>query len=209
MDIVNPEIEGYLSRLDGERSPVLLEMEERARNAGFPIVGPQVGRLLAVLARAAGARSVLELGSGFGYSALWFARALPEEGTVLCTDTSERHEQEAREYFRRSGLEHKLRFAVGDALEILEAQRGPFDIILNDIDKQDYPRVVELVLPRLRRGGLFITDNTLWGATVLEEHTSSVSTAGVRRFNEIMAASPQTEAVLLPLRDGLTLAVKK
>jgi caffeoyl-CoA O-methyltransferase len=209
MDIVNPAIEGYIDQLQDARAPVFREMERRAGELGFPIVGPQVGALLSILTRISGARTVLELGSGFGYSALWFAEALPEGGTVTCTDFSSEHEAQCREYFRRAGQAHKLRFLVGESLQLIRDLPGPFDVILNDIDKQDYPQSLPLVLPRLRRNGLFITDNTLWGGRVVRDGSSSASTLGVRRFNEMLAVSEETFAVLLPVRDGLTVALKR
>jgi caffeoyl-CoA O-methyltransferase len=183
MEIVNPLVESYIDNLQRHRHPVYREMERRAKRSGFPIIGPQVGALLAVLTRLGSARRILELGSGFGYSALWFAEALPEEGSVICTDFSSQHKAEAEQYFRRAGQQKKLRFMVGEALQILEELEAPFDIILNDIDKQDYPRTLPLVLPRLRSNGLFITDNTLWYGSVIQEDPSSASTLGVRRFN--------------------------
>jgi caffeoyl-CoA O-methyltransferase len=208
MEIVNPLVESYIDNLQRHRHPVYREMERRAERSGFPIIGPQVGALLAVLTRLGSARRILELGSGFGYSALWFAEALPEEGSVICTDFSSQHKAEAEQYFRRAGQQKKLRFMVGEALQILEELEAPFDIILNDIDKQDYPRTLPLVLPRLRSNGLFITDNTLWYGSVIQEDPSSASTLGVRRFNEMIAASGQLISLLLPIRDGVTVALK-
>jgi caffeoyl-CoA O-methyltransferase len=209
MEIVNPLVEEYIDRLQNHRSEVFRQMEQRARQSGFPIIGPQVGALLALLVRLSDARSILELGSGFGYSALWFAEALPEEGTVTCTDHSSAHKNQAEQYFRQAGQSGKLRFLVGDSLGILEQLPGTYDIILNDIDKQDYPRTLSLVLPHLRRNGLFITDNTLWSGSVVREGSTSASTRAVQRFNEMVVASEQMAAVLLPIRDGLTVALKR
>jgi predicted O-methyltransferase YrrM len=209
MDIVNPLVEDYIDRLQDHRSAVFRQMEQRARQIGFPIVGPHVGALLALLVRLSGARSILELGSGFGYSAVWFAEGLPEEGTVICTDRSSAHKNQAERYFRQAGHSGKLRFLVGDSLRIIEELPGPFDIILNDIDKQDYPRTLSPVLPRLRRNGLFVADNTLWGGSVLRDGSASASSRAVRRFNEMVAASEGLTAVLLPVRDGLTVALKR
>ena len=208
MEIVNPLVEQYIDRLQQGRGEVIREMEKKAAAEGFPIVGPQVGAVLALLTRLSGARSVLELGSGFGYSALWFAGALPGDGIVICTDFSPEHRRQAEGYFGRAGLSGRLRFIVGESLRILEGLPGPFDIVLNDIDKQDYPQTPALVLPRLRKNGLFITDNTLWNGSVVGNGGDSASTRGVRRFNEMMASSDRAVSVLLPLRDGLTVALK-
>ena len=210
--IFAPGIEGYLESVRQARDPILLEMEQRAEETGFPIVGPDAGRLLHILARAARARRVLELGSGYGYSAYWLARALPEGGEVICTDRDPEHRDAALAYFARAGLQGKLRFEVGDALELLDQLRGPFDLIFNDIDKRAYPAVIERVVARLPVGGLFLTDNTLWKGKVAapdEADETDDQLAGVLEFNRALAAHPQLDVVILPLRDGVTVAMRR
>jgi predicted O-methyltransferase YrrM len=207
--IFAPGIEDYLASVRQARDPILLEMEERARERGFPIVGPDAGRLLHILAVAARARRVLELGSGYGYSAYWLARALPEGGEVICTDRDPENREAALAYFARAGLQEKLRFEVGDALEALDRLRGPFDLIFNDVDKRDYPAVIARVVPRLPIGGLFVTDNTLWKGKVAERGEPDEQTAAVLEFNRAVAAHPQLDVVILPLRDGVTVAMRR
>ena len=159
--VVDPRVEDYLQSLDRTEDPVLEEMEELAKKKGFPIVGAHAGRLLGVLTRAIGARRVLELGSGFGYSAWWFARSLPPGGRVVCTDFSAENRALALSFLDRAGLADRIEFLVGDALQAARALAGGFDIVFNDIDKQSYPESVPVAVSLLRPGGLFITDNAL------------------------------------------------
>jgi predicted O-methyltransferase YrrM len=205
--IVHPKIERYLNGVRAPRSGALREMEVLARRRQFPIVGPDVGRLLFILARSSGARRVLELGSGFGYSAFWFALALPPDGEVHCTDLDPENRTQAEAFLKKARLSGKLRFHVGDALELAATLPGPFDIVLNDIDKEDYPRVIDAAHALLRPGGLFITDNTLWDGKVARLRPDA-TTRSIQRFNSALARHPGFAAVILPLRDGVTAAVK-
>jgi predicted O-methyltransferase YrrM len=207
--IVDPRIESYIASLDGLADPVLADMENRAAKKSFPIIGRHAGALLAMLARCIGARRVLELGSGYGYSALWFARALPEDGTVTCTDLSRDNHALALDFFRRAGVENKISFHVGDALAFARAQKGPFDIILNDIDKESYPASVEVAVPLLRSGGLFITDNTLWSGKVADESVTDTTTQAIRTFNKAVFSRGDLEALMIPIRDGVAVCRKK
>lgn len=208
MPIIQPDIEKYLATVRSPSVPLLAEMEAWAAAHDFPIVGPDVGRLLFILARFTGARRVLELGSGYGYSAFWFALALPPDGEVHCTDQSTDNRDRAREYFRRAGMEAKLHFHVGEALSLARGIQGPFDIVFNDIDKEDYPAAIETATTLLRAGGLFVTDNALWYGKVAVPEPDA-PTRGVLRFNQLLAADTRYETVILPLRDGLSVAVKK
>lgn len=209
MEIVNGEIEKYIAGLRGEAKPVRAEMEQRAAKNGFPIIGPEVGRFLAILARAAGAKRVLELGSGFGYSAYWIASAIAEDGVIICTDNYPKNKDRALDYLGRAGLVHKIRFELGDALEIIDRLEGPFDLIFNDVDKEEYPDTIDKVAPKLAPGGLFITDNALWYGKVTQPGEREAATAGVDKFNRRLIADPRFETVILPIRDGLAVAVKK
>jgi caffeoyl-CoA O-methyltransferase len=207
--IVDLHIESYIASLDGQADPVFAAMETLAARKSFPIIGRHAGSLLALLARCMGARRVLELGSGYGYSALWFARALPGDGTVACTDLSRDNRDLAMNFFRTAGVEKKISFHVGDALAFAGVQRGPFDIILNDIDKESYPASVEVAVPLLRSGGLFITDNTLWSGKVADERVSDADTNAIRAFNKAVFSRGDLESVIIPIRDGLTVCRKK
>jgi predicted O-methyltransferase YrrM len=206
VSIVNPEIDAYLGDLARSEDAVVQEMERRAAERGFPIVGPQVGRLLHLLARAAGARRVLELGSGFGYSAYWFARAVGPEGSVVLTEGSEANADDAMRYLERAGLGDRVRVEVGDALEIAGRVEGPFDIVFNDIDKHQYPRVPAVAVRALRPGGLLISDNMLWYGKVVAQGPPDDSTRGVLDLTRALTESEEFETVVLPVRDGVSVS---
>ncbi len=205
--IVDPKIERYLEELLPAADSLQREMERRARVEGFPIVGAHVGRLLFILARSMRARSVLELGSGYGYSALWFGRALPENGEVHLTDRSEENLMSARRYLQRAGLLAKARFHHGEALSIIDRIRGRFDIVFNDIDKEHYPEVVDKAIRVLRPGGLLISDNTLWKGNVHRTRVDA-ATRGVQKYNHRVFTHSQLQTVILPLRDGVAISLK-
>ncbi len=206
--IVDPRVGSYIQSLDRTADPVQEEMEELARKKSFPIIGAHAGRLLGILTRATGARRILELGSGFGYSAWWFARSLPPGGRVVCTDYSPENRALALGFLEKAGLADRIEFLVGDALEAARELAGGFDIVFNDIDKQSYPESLPVAVSLLRPGGLFITDNALWYGKVAESWAMDPSTLAIRRFNELLHGSGQLQAVILPVRDGLALAVK-
>ena len=206
MDIVDPAIERYLHELSNPRDPILREMEVLAAERRFPIVGPVVGRLLHMLTRLVRARRVIELGSGFGYSAYWFARALPPGGTVILTDRDGRQAVEAASFLERGGYADRVRIEVGDALAIIDRVGGEFDIVFNDIDKAEYPRVLDKAAAALRPGGLLISDNMLWFGAVLDEDPSDPATRGVQELTRLLYGSSEFETVLIPLRDGVTVS---
>jgi caffeoyl-CoA O-methyltransferase len=207
--IVEPRIEAYVDALWASPDPVLAAMEALAERRRFPIVGRHTGALLGLLARCMGARRVMELGSGYGYSALWFARALPADGKVICTDLSADNHDLALGYFRTAGLESRIDFRVGDSLAIAREQAPGFDIVFNDIDKADYPKSIEPSLKLLKAGGLFITDNTLWSGKVADEGPGDAATEAVRAFNKAVFARSDLESVIIPIRDGITVCRKK
>src|SRR5262249_8382323 len=208
MDIVNPAIEAYLRRVAPAGDEVAQEMERLADRRRFPIVGPLVGRLLYLLARSIGAREVFECGSGFGYSAYWFARALPPDGRVVLTEGSAENCASARGFLSRAGLMAKAAIEKGDALEILPRHAGPFDIIFCDIDKRDYPRVHPLVKPRLRPGGMFVCDNMLWSGRVAADEQQDDDTRGVRELTRLLYEDEELFTTLLPLRDGVSVSLR-
>ena len=152
MEIINSDIDNYLRSLIPQRDPVLEEMERIGKEKGFPIIGPLVGRLLCQLALLTQARRIFELGSGFGYSAVWFSKGIQPGGRIICTDGSNENSRQAVEFFERAGIGDLVEYRVGDALSLLELEPGPFDIILNDIDKHEYPEAFNKALPRLRKG---------------------------------------------------------
>jgi caffeoyl-CoA O-methyltransferase len=202
-------VEDYLYSLLPPRDEVLAEIEDEAARRDIPIVGPAVGRILYQLAIISGAKTVFEMGSAIGYSTIWWARAVGKDGQVFYTDGDRNNAQQARGYFDRVGLADRITVSVGDALELLSEQKREFDIVFTDVDKEDYPRALRLAAPRLKSGGLLITDNVLWSGKVADKKKSDPSTKAIREFNRLLYASPDFFTTILPVRDGVAVAVKK
>ncbi len=202
-------VDDYLYSMLPERDEVLVEMEDFAGKHGVPIVGPAVARVLKQLALMIDARTVFELGSAIGYSTIWWAQAVGEKGRVIYTDGDSKNAERARGYFDRAGVSNRITLHTGDALEVLSEQKQQFDIIFNDVDKEDYPRVLRLVAPRLRKGGLFITDNVLWSGRVAEKNPKTAQTKAILEFNRQLYSSADFFTTILPIRDGLAVALKR
>jgi caffeoyl-CoA O-methyltransferase len=165
--------------------------------------------VLQQLALTINAKTVFELGSAIGYSTIWWAQAVGEKGLVIYTDGDSKNAERARRYFDRAGVSNRITLHTGDALEVLSEQKQQFDIIFNDVDKEDYPRVLRLVSPRLRKGGLFITDNVLWSGRVAEKNPKEPRTKAILEFNRELYNSKDFYTTILPIRDGLAVALKK
>ncbi len=212
MDIVDPRIERYMEdRLRRLDEPVLLEMEAYAEENGFPIVGRNVGVTLEVLARSAGAERIMELGSGFGYSAYWHARAVGSAGEVHLTDGDPENEVRTAEYLKQAGLADRVRFHVGDAVNEFEQLDGDFDVIFNDIDKHGYPAAWRAASDRVRTGGLYVCDNVLWyGRVAVEdpEDRRPAWTEAVLEHNRLIAEDERYLSTIVPTRDGLLVAIR-
>jgi caffeoyl-CoA O-methyltransferase len=207
---IQDDVEQYLYELLPERDAVISEMERYAAEHRVPIIGPAVARLLALLAQVSGAKRIFEMGSAIGYSTIWLARAAGPKGKVIYTDGDPANAQRAREYFRRAGVAKRINVQVGDALELLKKAPGKFDLIFNDVNKDQYPDALRVALPKLKRGGLFITDNTLWsGKAARPAAQDDAATRGVQEFNRLVYASKELYPVLIPLRDGVTVCRKQ
>ncbi len=202
-------VEDYLYSMLPPRDEVLAEMEAEAAKRKIPIVGPAVARILHQLALMARAKTVFEMGSAIGYSTIWWARAVGEGGLVFYTDGDRQNADQARGYFERAGVASRIRMKVGDALELLSEEKQEFDIIFNDVDKEDYPRVFRLALSRLRKGGLFVTDNVLWSGKVADPKNKEASTKAILEFNRLLYGTPDLFTTILPIRDGVAVAIKK
>jgi len=202
-------VEDYLYSALPPRDEVLAQMEAEAIKRKIPIVGPAVGRILQQLALISGAKTVFELGSAIGYSTMWWAGAVGEDGRVIYTDGDLKNAAEARGYFQRAGISDRITVKTGDALELLSEEKQQFDVIFNDVDKEDYPRVFRLALPKLRKGGLFVTDNVLWSGRVADEKNTEATTKAILEFNRLLYGSSELFTTILPIRDGVAVAVKK
>jgi len=215
--ITDPKVENYLYAMLPGRSAVLEEIEQQAKERDIPIVGPAVGRLLYQYARLINAKTVFEMGSAVGYSTIWWAMAVGDGGKVHYTDGSRENADEARGYFERAGVAGRIEVHVGDAIEVLSERKEQFDILFCDIDKHDYPRAARMAPERVRQGGLFITDNTLWRGDVVyaagnpdykPENEPDETVRAIVEFNELMCKLPDWYTTIIPLRDGVTVAMR-
>ena len=208
MDIVNPQVEQYMASLQARHDEsVLLEMEKEGNERNFPIVGRNVGVTLEVLARSINARRVIELGSGFGYSAYWFARAVGESGEVYCTDGDAANAAKAEDYLERAGLWSRVSYHVGDAVEQMATIEGVFDIVYDDIDKHGYPDAWRASRERIRVGGLYICDNVLWSGRVVEPEPDR-NTSAILEHNQLIADDERFVSTIVPTRDGVFVALR-
>ena len=207
--IVPADIEAYLAQLARTRDAVLAEMEARADETRFPIIGPLVGRLCQQTAQAVGARDVFEMGSGFGYSTWWFAHAVGEGGRVVHTDGDAKLSAEAKAWLDKAGLGARVHYEVGDACEIIKKYPGPFDVVFIDIDKHAYPQALELARSRVRVGGYIVCDNALWSGKVLQPASrQDADTRGVVRYNKDAFGAADLLTTIVPIRDGVALSLK-
>lgn len=188
------------------RDQVLSEMEAYAAQHKVPIIGPAVARFLSALVMMTKSRRIFELGSAIGYSTIWLARAAGPEAEIHYSDGNPENAERARDYFERAGLASRIQVHVGDALSALAATPGIFDVIFNDVDKDGYPAVLEAVPDRIKSRGLLITDNTLWYGKVLDPQAAT--DRAVSLFNRRLFESEKFFATQLPIRDGVSVAVR-
>jgi predicted O-methyltransferase YrrM len=210
---VHPAIENYLhSLLRPTDHPVLVEMEALAEKNNFPIVGRLVGVFLESLAKMVNAQRVFEFGSGFGYSAYWFAKAVGEQGHVICTEADWLNQTKAKSYLTAAGLWDRVDFQVGMAQDVFTQTDGLFDICYNDVYKGDYPEVWQMAKARIRPGGLYIADNVLWrGRVAAEKYTDVFNgwTEAIKEHNQLIFSDPEFDTFINPTRDGVIVARKK
>ena len=210
-DISYTKVQDYLASLVPPREPELQKMEEYAEKNGFPIIGPACGYYCYQLARMINAQSIFELGSGYGYSTAWFAKALKENGggvvhhTVWDEDLSKR----ARGHLSALGVADLVEFHIAEAVGSLRQAEGPFDIIFNDIDKEGYPDSLPVIQEKLRHGGILIIDNMLWHGQILNPDDHKKSTEAIRRFTRDITTDLNWIVSLIPARDGMIVAYKK
>jgi caffeoyl-CoA O-methyltransferase len=203
------DVDQYIYELLPKRDAVIAAMEEYAADKDVPIIGPAVARLLALLVQTSGARRIFEMGSAIGYSTIWLARAAGPKAEVFYTDGDPQNAKRAQEHFRKAGVAKRIHVQVGDALALVKKAPGKFDFIFNDVNKRQYPDAMRAALPKLRQGGLFITDNTLWsGRAARPAEANDADTAGVQEFNRLTYAAKNLYTVLIPLRDGVTVCRK-
>jgi predicted O-methyltransferase YrrM len=208
-DVLDATLSGYLDSLVPSRHPELQAMEAYAAAHDFPIVGPACAHVCYQIARMTGARRIFELGSGYGYSTAFFARAVKENGggevhhVVWDKDLSEK----ARGHLAALGLDDVVRYHMAEAVATLKDTAGPFDLIFNDITKKDYPSALPVIDAKLKRGGVLLVDNMLWSRRVLDDVDQTPDTQGVRELTRLLRQPPWITSVV-PIRDGLLMALK-
>src|SRR6266403_140125 len=206
---IQDDVDEYLYQLLPERDAIVAELEDYATQNDVPIIGPAVARMLTLFVQVSGAKRIFEMGSAIGYSTIWLARAAGPKAKVIYTDGDPEKARRAKDYFRRAGVAKRIEVRVGDALQLLKKSAGKFDLIFNDVDKHQYPDSFRVALPKLRRGGLFISDNTLWsGRAARAAAPEDLDTQGIQEFNRLVYASKELYPVLIPLRDGVTVCRK-
>jgi caffeoyl-CoA O-methyltransferase len=219
---VPAELVEYVRDLFAPEEPALQALRQAARDFGMPVgweISPDVGRLFQLLCRAVGARRVVEFGTLAGYSALWFARALPADGRVISIEFNPDYAAFAREQMARIEGGAKVEVRVGAALESLPAlerevreQKAPFDVIFLDADKAHYPEFLDWSVRVLRPGGLLLADNVLrsesWhGQTLLDPAADDARILAIREFNRRLASDPRFTAIIIPMRAGIAAAI--
>jgi predicted O-methyltransferase YrrM len=205
---VTQELYDYLQPLFWPEDEILRACTEDLRARGPQIqVAPEEGKLLQLLTAAVGARRVLEVGTLFGYSGIWLARALPPGGHLDTIELNSVHAEAARSWFERAGVSDRVTVHEGRALEVLPTLEGPYDVAFFDAVKAEYPAYLELALPRVRRGGLILCDNTLWRGRVADRSLDDPDVQGVRELNSRLSADPGLLSSLIPVGDGLAVAL--
>ena len=202
---------GYLDGLVPPRPPEMQAMEAYAEKINFPIIGPASGYLCYQVARMIGARRIFELGSGYGYSTAWFAKAVSENGggEVFHVVWDEGLSQQARQHLAVLGYDGIIKYHVGEAVQTLRNTPGPFDLIFNDINKEGYAASLPVIAEKLRPGGVLVVDNMLWHGNIFDDKDKSPATTGVRKLTEMLIHSPDWIMALVPVRDGVAVAYNR
>jgi predicted O-methyltransferase YrrM len=207
------QVQEFLTELVPPRSDEMVKMEKYAAETNFPIIGPAAGYACYQVARMIGAKKVFEMGSGYGYSTAWFARAVKENGgdggVVHHVVWDEKLSKMAVEHLKRLGYDGLIQYHVAEAVETLRNTPGTFDLIFNDIDKQAYPASLPVIKQKLRPGGVLINDNILWSGRIFDVDDSTPTTEGVREFTRLISQDPDWIVSVLPVRDGVMVAYKK
>lgn len=209
MSITYDYIDDYLYRIAAPRDTLLEQMEEYADSHDVPIIGPLVGRLLYNLAKASQSRRILEIGTAIGYSGIWLGRAVaPLKGRLTTIDMDPERVKIAKKNISEAGLEHTVKVIEGNALKVLPNLKEEFDMIFLDSDKDVYPEAFKMSVTMLRKGGLFVADNALWGGDVAKGGKSK-DTQSMIKFNRLVSEFPGMSTVIVPLRDGVLVGLKE
>jgi len=209
-DDIHDYIVAHSTPPDDAQQRLIDETATLGRASGMQTAAEQ-GTFMTVLTRIIGARNAIEVGTFTGYSALAVARALPDDGHLLCCDVSEEWTAVARRYWAEAGVDHKIELRLGPALDTVRGlpTAEQFDLAFIDADKENYPAYTNELIPRLRPGGVLLVDNVLWSGRVADPDADDASLKAIRATNDALAADERLEVVMLPIADGLTLARKR
>ena len=210
MDILAPQLSKFLENLIPPRAPELQKMEAYAEERDFPIIGPICGHLCYQIAKTLGAKRIFEMGSGYGYSTAWFARAVQENGggEVCHVVWDEELSNKARVHLKALGFDTVVKYVIGEAIQTLHAASGQFDMIFMDIDKQDYVKALPVINDKLRAGGMLIIDNILWSGRIFDDKDQSPATRAIRETTGMLTNNDRWLTSVVPIRDGLLVATK-
>ena len=206
--ILTPDVGAYIDALAGTPDPLAERLAGNAIAKGFPLIGHTSGRWLNLMSKAIGAKRIFEFGSGFGFSAYYFAQAVGHDGQVIGSECDDHELADFDRLYSDEPLRERIDIRLGSALEIFEATEGTFDAVLIDIDKIGYPAALEAAIKRVRPGGLIFADNVLWGGkTAKPAAPDDPSTAALRAFNEQLFADDRIQTGILPTGDGLSVSL--
>lgn len=212
MEFLPENIQAYAERHTDPEPPILAQLN---RETNLKVLYPRMlsghlqGRFLAMMAKVIQPKRILEIGSYTGYSALCMAEGLVPDGTITTIEIDPELEDMIRDYFARAGQTHRLDLHIGNAVEIIPTLEGTFDLVFIDADKQNYTTYFELILPKLRTGGVIFADNVLWSGQVTDPNVQDKETQGLRDFANFVSSDPRVERILLPIRDGIMMIMKK
>ena len=206
-NILNPRVKDYLDALAIDVDPLEHALAEHAKTRDFPLIGKTSGRWLELLTVLIGGTRVFEFGSGFGFSAFYFARAIGEHGHVTGSDFDAHELDDFNRIYGSHPYKSRISIEVGSAFDVFDSTPGEFDVVLIDIDKEDYPKALEVAVPRVRSGGLIIADNVLWGGrTSAPPEPDDAATEALRTFNKMLYAHPNLQTGIIPVGDGLSVS---
>jgi caffeoyl-CoA O-methyltransferase len=206
--IVTPEVGAYIDALSGTPDALADRLAQHAKTRGFPLIGHTSGRWLELLTRSISGKRVFEFGSGFGFSAFYFARAVGQDGEVIGSECDAHELDDFARLYGEHPLKKRIDIRLGSAFDVFHDTEGDFDAVLIDIDKEEYPMALEAALTRVRPGGLIMADNVLWGGkTAHTPAPDDVSTAALRAFNEQLFTDNRIQTGILPAGDGLSVSL--
>ena len=209
LHIMHPEVRGYLGQLRPQIDPLLQALADHAQFRGFPLIGHGSGGLIGLLCRSIGARRIFEFGSGFGFSAWYFADAVGPEGEVIGSEKDDHELVDHRRLYAGHPFADRVNIVQGGAFEVFDQTDGLFDAVLIDIDKKDYPEALQRAIPRVRPGGWIFADNVLWGGKVSRPaDVEDISTRAIQQFNLLLMKEPRLRTEILGVGDGLSVSLR-